>query len=378
MARDSFLKIYMKNIQIILGTVFGDEGKGITTDYKCSINPYSSIVVRFSAGQQAGHNVKIGDITHIHSSYGSGTLRGVPSYFSEHCTMYPVNMFIEQEVLNSKGITPEIYLHPLIMVTTPADVAYNRMIESKLGHGTCGLGIGATMKRNLNTGHKLYGIDLTNTEILRLKCDSIYWYYRNQLIDSKDILNFKKEYAKEAAFFFESIEKLKFRIKYYDILNYYNNIIFEGSQGIMLDMDHGIFPNLTFAKTKSKNALDICNKLNFNKTDIEISYVTRCYQTRHGAGWMSNNKVIELINNNDEINIFNEWQRDFKIAELDYNILNYAIDIDNIYSHGIDKSLVVTCLDQRPDFKFKYGELNTKFERVFESRSPDSKDFKIL
>jgi len=359
---------------IVIDLAFGDSGKGITTDFLCKSNPLTTIVVRFSGGQQAGHNVKIGDVSHVHSSYGSGTLRGLPSYFSEHCTMYPVNMLREQQVLNKKGISPELILHPLIMVTTPADVAYNRMIETKLSHGTCGLGIGATMKRNLNTGHKLYGIDLTNTEVLKQKTNAIYWYYRQQITNREDIFNFENEYAKEATYFFKSIEKINFTIASYEYLKQYNNIVFEGSQGIMLDMDHGIFPHVTFANTTSKNALEICKKLDI--TDVEILYVTRCYQTRHGAGWMSNNEEVTLINTEDEINVYNEWQREFKIGELDYELLNYALNIDHIYSENIKKSLVVTCNDQRPDFKFNHRHVNKLFKNIYYSYSPDSKDFK--
>ena len=361
---------------IVIDPIFGDGGKGITSDFLCRINPIKTIVVRFSGGQQAGHNVKIGDVSHVHSSFGSGTLRGLPSYFSEHCTMYPVNMFREQEVLNKKGIIPELYLHPLIMVTTPADVAYNRMIETKLGHGTCGLGIGATMKRNLNTGYKLYGIDLTNTETLYEKITAIYNYYKGFINDNKDKELFIKEFNKEMSYFINAVNEINFTIAPYEFLKQYQHIIFEGSQGIMLDMDHGIFPNVTFANTTSKNALAICDKLNI--TDIEIYYPTRCYQTRHGAGWMSNNEEIKLINNENEINFFNEWQRDFRIGEIDYNLLKFALDIDNIYSYNIRKNLVVTCLDQRPDFKFDYSQFKGRFEKVFESYSPDSKDFKMF
>jgi adenylosuccinate synthase len=93
---------------------------------------------------------------------------------------------------------------------------------------------------------------------------------------------------------------------------------------------------------------------------------------------MSNRNEIKLINNQDEINVFNEWQKDFKIGEMDYDLLNYSLDVDNIYSEGIKKNLVVTCLDQRPDFKFEYTNLNTRFEKIYNSFSPDSKDFKIL
>ena len=362
--------------QVVIDLMFGNSGKGITTDFLCRTNTLSTIVVRFSGGQQAGHNVKIGDVSHVHSSYGSGTLRGFPSYFSEHCTMYPVNMFREQEVFNKKGIIPELILHPLIMVTTPADVAFNRMIESKKGHGTCGLGIGATMKRNLNTGYKVYGIDLTKKAILYAKLLQIYQYYLSIISDVNDLEIFNEEYLKEMNYFQSSFRKLKFIIAPYEYLKEYKNIVFEGSQGIMLDMDHGIFPNVTFANTTSKNALAICDKLNIK--DIEIYYPTRCYQTRHGAGWMSNNADLKLINNQDEINIFNEWQRDFRIGEIDYDLLKFALDIDNIYSYKIKKNLVVTCLDQRPDFKFDYSQFKGRFEKVYESRSPDSKDFKMF
>lgn len=141
-------------------------------------------------------------------------------------------------------------------------------------------------------------------------------------------------------------------------------------------MDHGIFPNVTYSNTTSKNALQICKKIGI--TDIEIFYPTRCYHTRHGSGWMSNQKDVKLINNQDEINIFNEWQKDFKIGEVDYDLLNYALSIDNIYSEGITKNLVVTCLDQRPDFKFDYDSLSTNFNHIYESYSPDSKDFKLI
>lgn len=167
--------------------------------------------------------------------------------------------------------------------------------------------------------------------------------------------------------------KTDFQIEPYNFLNGYDNLIFEGSQGIMLDMNHGLFPNVTYANTTSKNALEICKKLDIK--DIEIYYVTRCYQTRHGAGWMSNRESIVLINTEDEINKFNNWQKEFRIGEIDYNLLNHAYRIDNIYSEGIPKNLVVTCLDQRPDFEFDYSRLEQKFNKIFKSYSANSETF---
>jgi adenylosuccinate synthase len=358
-----------KIASLILGVGFGDSGKGITTDYLCSQKKGgSSIVVRFSGGQQAGHNVVIGDISHVHSSFGSGTLRGVPSYFSEHCTISPINMMIEQEVLSDKGIEPKLYIHPLAMITTPADIAYNRIMDKKNGHGTCGLGVGATMDRNLNTGYKLYAIDLLHPEFLNIKLNNIYAYYRNKLNGNAE---YTKIYNNQVKFFDEALKTLRFNIQPYDLLNHHTNIIFEGSQGILLDMDHGIFPNVTYGNTTSKNALEICKKIGITEENTYIYYVTRCYQTRHGIGWMSNNDKVKLINTEHEINVFNEWQKDFKIGEIDYDLINHAIRIDNLYSPDIHKSLVVTCLDQRPDFEFDYKKIRG-VQGFYESYSPDA------
>lgn len=363
--------------KIVIGLGFGDEGKGRTTDHLCRLPTHDGtiekkIVVRFSGGQQAGHNVKIGDLSHVHSNYGSGTLRGVPSFFSEHCTVYPTTIYREKKVLESKGITPELYIHPLAKVTTPFDVAFNRLTEKKNNHGSCGLGIAATMKRNIETGYKLFAIDLFNDKLLNNKLIKIQEYYYS-LIDNEDDLNTFRNYEiKEADDFFVSLNNLKFEIRDYDFLKEFNYIIFEGSQGVLLDMDHGIFPNVTFANTTSKNAIEICDKLGMDKSDVQLYYVTRCYQTRHGNGWMSNQTPINLINTQDEINVTNEWQKNFKIGELDYELLNYALDVDQIYSKGISKILVVTCLDQRPGFKFESEKLTHKFNAIYNTYGADN------
>jgi adenylosuccinate synthase len=374
-----YKKIIMKS-QIIIGNCFGDEGKGITTDFLCRKETFGTIVVRFSGGQQAGHNVKIGKVSHVHSNFGSGTLRGVSSYFSEHCTIYPVTMLREFAILRAKiYFEPQVYYHPLAYITTPADVAYNRWREKKLGHGSCGIGVGATMKRNIETPVKVYAIDLTNIPLLLEKCHSVFYYYRDLIgIDNPELESFYEEYNQEFPYFNEAVKGLgsmawSFLIKDYDYLKNFKNIIFEGSQGIMLDMTHGTFPNVTYANTTSKNALEICKRLNIK--DIEIFYVTRCYQTRHGVGWMSNEEQIKLTNTQDEINIYNEWQKDFRIGEIDYGLLNYAYSIDNLYSKDIPKSLVVTCLDQRPGFEFEYDKLKADFKQIYNSYSADSKAF---
>lgn len=356
--------------KIVVGLQFGDEGKGITTDYLCSHhNPQNTCVVRFSGGQQAGHTVVKDGIRHVFSSYGSGTLRHFPTYISPYCTFYPVNMYNEYKVLKDKGIRPYLFLHPMAMLTTPYDVMANRKLEKVNKHGSCGIGVGKTMQRN-TTPYKVYAVDLLYPEILKQKMHAIRHYY-------DDVIYATKELYEEEQAFEEATQALPWEIASYDLLSHeFNNLIFEGSQGIMLDMDHGIFPNVTYANTTSKNAIEICNRLDIK--NIEVFYATRCYQTRHGNGWMSNKNTITLVNNEDETNVHNEWQKDFRVGELDYNLLNFALNCDDAYAYGTKRNLVVTCLDQRPDFPFDYNKIDCNFAAIYNSYGPTAKDINLL
>jgi len=369
--------------QIVVDLGFGDGGKGVTTDFLCSQNsPSDTIVIRFSGGQQAGHTVIHNGVKHIHATYGSGTLRDFPTYISKYCTFYPPNMLNEAQVLVEKKADPSnIFFHPLAMLTTPYDVAYNRLREKVLRHGSCGMGVGATMKRNAETPYRLYAADLTHSRMLEEKLKGIQQYY-NDLISSSifgkaaGTTTYKQIVAEEEKRFEEAVDRMTFNLVSYSWLSLFDNFIFEGSQGIMLDMDHGIFPNVTYGHTTSRNAIEICKDLNIK--DIEMYYVTRCYQTRHSNGWMSSTAPVSLINNEEEINTDNEWQQKFKVSELDYSLLSYALECDNSYSWMAKKNLVVTCLDQRPSFNFDFLKLPYTMGKVYGNYSPHSNNFKKI
>nr|WP_314494537.1 adenylosuccinate synthetase [uncultured Chryseobacterium sp.] len=355
----------MKTAQIIIGLGFGDEGKGITTDFLAQQHP-ESVVIRFSGGQQAAHTVMIDHKKHIHSSFASGALRGLPSYFTEHCTIHPTFLFNEREELIKKNGNVELHIHPLAKVTTPFDVLSNRKNVQNLKHGSCGKGVGATMKRN-ESPFKLFAVDLIAPRTMLIeKLKVIANYY-----------GFEEGEEIEIALqdFLEAIDKIDWKIEGYEYLKSFDHLIFEGSQGILLDMDHGVFPNVTFANTTSKNAYEICQLLKIK--DIEMFYVTRSYLTRHGNGWMSNEKSLLLKNNEEETCTFNEFQKDLRFGELDYDLLNYALKLDEAYVVAQKKNLVVTCLDQL-DKTFKKENLKMKFDQIFGSYSPYSKDFKKI
>lgn len=355
----------MKKAQIVIGLGFGDEGKGITTDFLAKQNP-ESIVIRFSGGQQAAHTVMIDGKKHVHSSFASGALRGLLSYFSEHCTIHPVFLFNEKEELEEKGANVELHIHPLAKITTPFDVWQNRNNVRNLDDGTCGKGVGATMKRNEGQ-YKLFAIDLiAPRQMLLEKLQKIGYYY--------GFLN-ESEIDAEVDHYLEVIDKIKWNISDYSFLEKYENLIFEGSQGILLDMDHGIFPNVTYANTTSKNASEICQKLKIE--NVEVYYVTRSYSTRHGSGWMVNERALKLKNNEEETCVYNDFQKELRIGDLDYDLLNYSLKLDAAYSPKAKRNLVVTCMDQI-EIDYEFEKLTTDFNEIYGSFSPDSKDFKQL
>ena len=84
----------------VIGLGCGDCGKGITTDYLCS-QAKNPLVVRFSGGQQAGHTVVYNGMRHTFSNFGSGTLRGAPTFWSKYCTMDPIGIKNEHSVLHA-------------------------------------------------------------------------------------------------------------------------------------------------------------------------------------------------------------------------------------------------------------------------------------
>ena len=363
---------------IVVGLGYGDEGKGITTDYLCSKAKVPSItcVIRYSGGQQAGHTVMLENTKHIFSNFGAGTLRGIATYFSEHTTFYPLSIAKELHILNLKGITnPRLMIHPLAKLTTPYDVFANRR-ESEAG-STCGLGVGKTVERNEEGKYQLYAVDLINLDILKIKLFNIKSDYYKHYESDFDLTDAEQQ---EVMAFEEAIRNIAWEINdYHYIRNHFKHFIFEGAQGVLLDRDHGVYPHNTYTHTTSCNAHEVCDKLNIVQRNMY--YVTRCYSTRHGNGPYQQEEIL-LKNNHEEINVQNEWQGMFKTSKLDYSLVDFALCIDAIYTQdkAYSTNLVVTCNDQIVDEanKFDRTKLQTEFNNILMSHSPKSEDFVYL
>ena len=315
------------NTQAVLGLGYGDEGKGVVVDSLCQ-SLDNVLVIRFSGGQQAGHTVKTDSISHVFSNFGSGTLRKVPTYWSKYCTFDPVGAVNELNILKEKGINPVLYIDKKCPITTPYDIFSNQLSNETFRHGTCGVGVGTTVERE-KRGYSLLVEDLFYKSIFKIKLELIEEYY-------------EMTFDKLGTYFFECCERIKSNFNFFiveDIPSYYDNYIFEGSQGLLLDQNIGFFPHVTRSNTGTKNILEMAEQ-------PYLYLVTRAFQTRHGNGPMTNTHRPHNIKvNPHESNIKNTYQGDFRTALLDLDLLKYGIERDDYIRETPNKELIITCMD---------------------------------
>ncbi|HLD91452.1 MAG TPA: adenylosuccinate synthetase [Patescibacteria group bacterium] len=318
----------MKNLAVI-GAGFGDCAKGVVTDYLCSQYP-DAIVTRFSGGHQAGHTVVHNGIRHVFSNFGSGSFRGNITYWSRLCTVDPVGITNELKVLRKKGIEPTLYLDPRCPITTPYDKWTNTQNSWNRKNGTCGVGFGKTIEREEQHYSLLVG-DLLYPKIFETKLELIRKKYLQEFAE------YDKDFLPTCYLLLEE-KQIRIELMKWDRdINRVESVnIFEGSQGLMLDQDIGFFPHVTRGN---------CGMTNLKKlevTDPEIYLVTRCYQTRHGNGPMTNEDLKEhIIHDPNETNVTHKYQGEFRVSMLDADLLRYAIQKDDIK----DFTLVITCFE---------------------------------
>lgn len=361
----------MKNAYIVIGSLFGDEGKGRITDLLCAKHP-STINVRFNGGAQASHTVVTPEgKRHAFRHFGSGTFTKAPTYLSAD---FIVNIYAfseERRKLTSEfGIQPIVYVNPNSVVTTIWDMYINQAIETVRGeerHGSCGMGINETMHRSKYEEYKITVMDLLYQEKLREKLERIQNEYVPMRLKNKYHVLIE-ELPEEYRALFENKENINMTIFYAQeflenvqimgdfILNKFENVVFEGAQGLMLDQGNEKFwPNVTTSNTGIKNVMQILNALKFNG-NLEIYYISRCYATRHGRGLFPTEVEGKLYKNIvDLTNVPNEFQEGLRFGILDIDLLKYGInrDLQNL-KFPAQINMVLTCFDQLDELGAKY------------------------
>lgn len=325
----------MNKVQIVLGSLFGDEGKGATVQFLCKEKINKGIiplVIRFSGGPQAGHRVMHNGIDHVCSLTGSGVLLGCPTYLHKDVMIDPISLMKEVQSLQQFGINPQIFVHPYCRVIVPDDIYRNKNNEKTQQDGTCGCGIYECFKRNLE--HP----DIFSSIMCATVAPEDYVKLFGITHDIGAFVEACKWMDKYC-----HIRKLE------EIEDNYGSLIFEGSQGLLLDMENGFMPNCTPSKVGLNGIPEKYLQ------DAKVFLVMRSYLTRHGNGYnpVGESFVRKYFQNLEEpTNLDDGPQGLFKIGVLDLDLVIRSFDrnhLDNYQRmYSIEYNAVITHMDCSP------------------------------
>lgn len=347
----------MKTANVIIGSGFGDEGKGLATDFYASQAEAGSLVVRFNGGAQAGHMVLAPDgHRHIFSHTGSGSFSGASTYLSRYFVCQPMSFSEELEQLNRLGLEPEIYVDRESPVTTPFDVMINQTVEAARAgsrHGSCGMGFGETLERQQFEAFRLVAGQLAEPRTLRERLREIRDRYVPRRLAALGLAALPEALIQDEIIerFIEDSWLFTQLVRLSDnrIMQTGARLIFEGAQGLLLDMDRGTFPHVTRSNTGLKNALALAAEAGVDQ--LNVSYISRWYATRHGVGPMGYERALPpLADFIDRTNQPNPWQGALRFGLLDTDALIDAVrnDLSDAGAMQIKHEWLLSWADKAP------------------------------
>ena len=242
----------MGNVTVI-GAQWGDEGKGKIVDWLAS---RADMVVRFQGGHNAGHTLVVGDNTYKLSLLPSGIVRGTPSVIGNGVVLDPWAFKAEVERIRGQGVdvTPEILM---IAETCPLILPIHRDLDG-LREDASGAGKIGTTRRGIGPAYE----DKVGRRAIRL-CDLAHLDTLDPLLDRLCA----HHDALRAGFGEPPVDREGLRAELAEIADFVlpfarpawrdldvalrrgRRILFEGAQGVLLDVDHGTYPFVTSSNT---------------------------------------------------------------------------------------------------------------------------------
>lgn len=275
-----------KNV-VVLGSQWGDEGKGKLVDH---FTESVAAVVRFQGGHNAGHTLVVkGEKTILHLLPSGILHHHVVCYIGNGVVVSPEALFKEIHGLENKGIAvhDRLWLSEACPVILPMHIALDRAREQALGlHaiGTTQRGIGPAYEDKI-ARRAIRIADLSNAHYLTDKLKALVDYYNFTLqryfnLDPVDYLETFERCLKQGEQLKPLIADVTESLMQHRAANH--NILFEGAQGTMLDIDHGTYPFVTSSNTTAGNAAT-----GSGIGPLYLDYVlgiTKAYATRVGGG----------------------------------------------------------------------------------------------
>jgi len=271
---------------VVLGTQWGDEGKGKIVDL---LTEKATAVVRFQGGHNAGHTLVIdGEKTALHL-IPSGILRdGVTCVIANGVVVAPDALLHEIRALEDRGVPvmERLKLSHACPLILPYHVALDQARELKRGNakiGTTGRGIGPAYedkvaRRGLRVGD-LFQPEFADKlkEVMEFHNFSLTQYYGCEAVDYEETLAACKDWAEQLKdIVVDAVDLI------HTIRNDGGDIMFEGAQGTLLDIDHGTYPYVTSSNTTAGGAAtgSGVGPLYLD----QILGITKAYTTRVGSG----------------------------------------------------------------------------------------------
>ena len=281
----------MKNT-VVVGAQWGDEGKAKITDL---LSSKADMIIRYQGGCNAGHTVVADGNTYKFHLIPSGILyKGKTCFIGAGVVIYPE--IFQQEIQNllSNGIDlSNLKISPLAHITMPYHIELDGINEKTAGKnkiGTTKKGIGPTYTDKYSR-HGIRVEDLFSDEILNYKIDLIL-DYKNRELESYNCAKYTKNDLKKICKNYAEILSPYVDWNWQETLKSSKNkkILFEGAQGIMLDVDYGTYPYVTSSNPIAGGA---CVGSGFGpKMIYDVIGVSKAYITRVGEGPF----VTELTN----------------------------------------------------------------------------------
>jgi adenylosuccinate synthase len=339
----------------VLGLGFGDCGKGHFVD-ALTRRWGAHTVVRFNGGAQAGHNVVTPgaasdwpDRHHTFSQFGAGTfVVGVRTLLIDPMIVHPGALLAEAEALARAGVHDALLrvgIDGRCRVTTPFHQAAGRLRELLRGaaaHGTCGVGVGETVRHGLAYPDLVlrYADLQTNASGLLCRLQQIRETLLAEFSGQEPLecaANFEREMQMlrdeaAAARWLAAAQALARSCRpvwdelIEDQLKQPGCVLFEGAQGVLLDEWRGFHPHTTWSSINTEAIASVAARFHIDST-IEHLGVLRTYVTRHGAGPLPTHDP-ELDDALPEPhNTGHGWQGAFRRGHPDAVLLRYALDV---------------------------------------------------